>query len=129
MYVHEGGDIARAKNNKFLSLPKHCVHAGVPSGLAKHVKKIITLTGVVVFVVVAAVYVVPTATGPRSVRRRPVVVAVFVVRMLVDRGSVLADQTPDGKHRLGRSAGTAAPAAVTAVAGFACSRAGIGPRA
>jgi len=65
--------------------------------------------------VIASVVVVVTAAG-----RVPVATAA---------NGILADQTPDGKHRLGRSAATAAPATVVAAVVGIASAAGTGPRA
>lgn len=58
-----------------------------------------------------------------------VVAAAVDVSVAMAANGVLADQTPDGKHRLGRSTTAATPATVvTAVVGIA-STAGTGPRA
>lgn len=65
-----------------------------------------------------------------------VIVSVVVVTAAVDvpviamaPNGVLADQTPDGKHRLGWSAATAAPASVVAAVVGVASAARTGPRA
>lgn len=71
---------------------------------------IIKLTGV--HVVVVLVTVIPGVSKPMV----PVVgMFVVFVPVAMDGGAVLADQTPDGEHRLCRSACAAAPPAVAAV--------------
>jgi len=57
-----------------------------------------------------------------------VTAAVYVPVATVANG-ILADQTPDRKHRLGRSATTVAPASVVAAVVGVASAAGTGPRA
>jgi len=58
-----------------------------------------------------------------------VVVVTAAVYVTTVANGILADQTPDGKHRLGRSAATAAPATVVSTVVGVASAAGTGPRA
>lgn len=58
-----------------------------------------------------------------------VVTAAVYVLIATSANGILADQTPDGKHRLGRSASTVAPATVVAAVVGVASAAGTGPRA
>lgn len=58
-----------------------------------------------------------------------VVTATVYIPVATAANGILADQTPDGKHRLCRSAATAAPATVVAAVVGVASAAGTGPRA